>query len=534
MNWNPTPTSARDCRRAMIAFIIAGLSGSASLANWEARPIEVHEWGVNTFDWNDDQPLQQDLPGYFYTDKKPGTTIAPPEQRVRDLPADGGVRTKPILYFYPDTYFGMDPSGPQVGIEMRFAEGYANAWWPQVTRYRPLEVSARAVAPDWDAWKAEMLALWEERILGNNRDGKAAGRWNDDLQKYQALDSAKQIEWLARQDYVRRGPKFPEDGRMQLVWEKLTLHPELPEGMALPGKELPDGHWAKLAREVDAAYVSNGQEAERYVFYEGKTREEPAIALLPAGGAGNRRFLRGPVDDGTREAAVVNVSKHPIYDVIAVYRNREKGILWTGHVAMLPPRTAALRIPDFSRPKKEDDLQTSPEDFRNKTTGRLLEALTAGIHYDAGGGMMRDPADPQPATQLHQLFPKEALGLEKIWHDDFFAAEGMTVIYRESPAYLDEAMPLNLFTSMYWYIRLSRCGLVLNRNLPLEEVYPTETALFQYEPAHSNDHLKEDLEKTKPQLTKSRFLTLGQARYHLPEESPYRDPFLEEIRAFFK
>lgn len=490
--------------------------------------------GVNTFDWNEDQPLQQDLPGHFYTDKKPGNTIAPPEQRVRDLPPDSGIRSKPILYFYPDTYFGMDPSGPQVGIELRFAEGYANAWWPQVTRYRSLDVSARAAPPDWDAWKTEMLALGEERVLGDNRDGKAAERWKNYLQKYQALDSAKQIQWLARQGYLKRDHKFPEDGRMQLVWEKLTLHPELPAGMALPGKELPDGHWTRLAREVDAAYVSNGQEAERYVFYEGKTREEPAIALLPASGAGNRRFLSRPVDDGTREAAVVNVSKHPIYDVIAVYRNREKGILWTGHVAMLPPRTAALRIPDFSRPKKEDDLQTSPEDFRSKTTGRLLEALTAGIHYDAGGTMMRDPADPHPPTQLHQLFPREALGLEKIWHDDFFAAEGMTVIYRESPAYLDEAMPLNLFTSMYWYIRLSRCGLVLNRNLPLEEVYPTDEAFFRYQLAHGDDHSKEKLEKAKPQLTKSRFLTLGQARHHLPEESPYKDQILEEIRAFLK
>ena len=534
MNSNPTPSTARDCRRGMIAFILAGLSSSVSLANWEARPIDVHEWGVNTFDWNDDQPLQQELPDYFYTDKKPGKTMAPPERRVRDLPADSGIRTKPILYFYPAIPFGRPHSEAEVGIEMRFAEGYANAWWPQVTRYRPLEVSARAAPPDWDAWKTEMLALHEKTLLGNNGDGKAAERWKSALQQYQALKSADQIRWLARQSYPGRDLKFPEDGRMQLVWEKLTLYPELPEGIALPGKDLPDGHWAKLAREIDAAYVSNGQEAERYVFYEGKTREEPAIALLPASGAGSRGLFSRQVDEGGREVAVVNVSGHPIYDVIAVYRDREKGILWTEHVAMLPPRTAALRIPDFSRPKKEDDLQTSPEEFRRKTTGRLLEGLTAGIHYDAGGTMMRDPADPQPATQLHQLFTKEALALEKIWHDDFFSAEGMTVIYRESPAYLDEAMPLNIFTSMFWYIRLSRCGLVLNRNLPLKEVYPTDEAFFKYQLAHWNEHLKGDLERTKPQLKKSRFLTLGQACYQGMEELPAKDPILEEIRAFFK
>jgi hypothetical protein len=95
-------------------------------------------------------------------------------------------------------------------------------------------------------------------------------------------------------------------------------------------------------------------------------------------------------------------------------------------------------------------------------------------------------------------------------------------------------MPLNIFTSMFWYIRLSRCGLVLNRNLPLKEVYPTDEAFFKYQLAHWNEHLKGDLERTKPQLKKSRFLTLGQVRYQGMEELPAKDPILEEIRAFFK
>jgi len=160
----------------MIAFILAGLSSSVSLANWDARPIDVHEWGVNTFDWNDDQPLQQELPDYFYADKKPGKTMAPPERRVRDLPADSGIRTKPILYCYPAIPFARSHSDAEVGIEMRFAEGYANAWWPQVTRYRPLEVSARAAPPEWDAWKTEMLASHEKTLLGNDGEGKRAER----------------------------------------------------------------------------------------------------------------------------------------------------------------------------------------------------------------------------------------------------------------------------------------------------------------------------------------------------------------------
>jgi len=72
---------------------------------------------------------------------------------VSDLPADSGVRTKPILYFYPAKPFGRGTSNTQakVGIEMRFADGYANAWWPQVNRYRTKEESQKASAPDWEA-----------------------------------------------------------------------------------------------------------------------------------------------------------------------------------------------------------------------------------------------------------------------------------------------------------------------------------------------------------------------------------------------
>lgn len=508
---------------------LAVLTGS-SAGNWDAAAIDVHEWGVNTFDWDSGNPLVQDFPDYLYTDKRPGESFPSPKPRVRDLPPDSGVRTKPILYFYPSKRLGRGPSEAEVGIEMRFAYGYANAWWPQVNRYRDAEMSAKAGAPNWEGWKKKALEARKASFLKNNIDEKGAERWAAEFAEYEKLAQDDQIQRLTRHRLWSDLPDFPEDDRMQLVWEKLTLHHEVPEGQSLPGKDLKKDHWAKIAREVDAAFVNNGKEAERYVFYEGKTTEETAIALLPANGGARHTDYSFPKGEQKKEVSLVNVGKHTIYDVIAVYRDREKGILWSGYLPVMSPRTVALRIPDFQMPGKEDELKLSEVEFRRRTTDRLIENLTSGTSVVSNNVMGRDPADPQGPTERHQLFKKEAVGLEKIWHDDFFKADGFTVIYRESPEYLDEAMPLNIFSSMYWHIRLSRCGLVLNRNLPLKEVYKTDKALWDFQIGIWNPHLKKDTEAITQQLRKNRLLTLGQARFHLPGGSELETSQIKEIR----
>lgn len=86
--------------RALGTLIVLLASPGSVLANWDAAPLTVHEWGVNTFDWEPSARLVQELPEFLYTDKKPGKQLAQPEKRVRDLQADGGTRTKPILYFF--------------------------------------------------------------------------------------------------------------------------------------------------------------------------------------------------------------------------------------------------------------------------------------------------------------------------------------------------------------------------------------------------------------------------------------------------
>lgn len=76
-------------------------------------------------------------------------------------------------------------------------------------------------------------------------------------------------------------------------------------------------------------------------------------------------------------------------------------------------------------------------------------------------------------------------------------------------------MSLNIFTSMYWYIRLSRYGLVLKWNKPLEEVYKTEHALRDGQLADWNKPLKKNLKTAVPRFKKNRLLSLGPARFYL-------------------
>jgi hypothetical protein len=283
--------------------------------------------------------------------------------------------------------------------------------------------------------------------------------------------------------------------------------------------------------------VSNGSEAERFVFYEGKTREAPAITVVP---------LLSRVSDPMSfkkkevfETVLVNASRYPIFDVIAVYRDTAKGILWTGHIAELPARSASvrspvgLRIPDFDHLEKEEAAMKA-DAFQRRTMTRLVEALSSGYQIDRAESM-RDPSVSQGPTHSHHLFKKEAISLEKIWHDDFFESEGLTVIYRESPAYLDEAMPLNIYTSMFYYVKLARCGLVLNRNIPIEKIDEFDEALSYVRLDQWNERDPHEVAKNYAFLRTNRFLTEGMAKYHfgnVSRESRGWDPILARINYY--
>jgi hypothetical protein len=49
----------------------------------------------------------------------------------------------------------------------------------------------------------------------------------------------------------------------------------------------------------------------------------------------------------------------------------------------------------------------------------------------------------------------------QVWGSALFDQPGTTIAYREDVSYLDQAMPLSLFTDMYHWVELHRAGLAL-------------------------------------------------------------------------
>lgn len=414
-------------RNAIVAAMLLGASaficGEVRAMMWSAQPIVVHEWGVQEFDWDNGKTVRPVLPNFIYTDLNPGVTVPAPEHRVKDLPPDSGMRRKPVLYFYlADSRLGENA----VGVEMRFAYGHANAWYPQVNMFRTPDMTAGAKEPDWDGWRKSQ----QGRPFRNDA-GKAV--------------------------------PVPDDPRMELVWSRLVLSKDLPAGPKLQ-EDLSSQHWISAARKVQSSYVTNGSETEKFLFYEGATHELPAIAVIPSLGDISDRA------DGDA-SHIVNVGDTPIYNVFAICRRGHSG--WIAYMHVLEPinlpssndRGAGTAISTLSIPGSEK-FDDSAADYRewSLTTSRLVTALTEGDTISINHGM-RDPADPQGPCISSQLFLDEATALESIWHDDFFNSDGLTIVYQQSPVALDRAMPLNIYTDMYRYAKLSRCGLVLNKNV---------------------------------------------------------------------
>jgi hypothetical protein len=448
--------------------------------SWDAVPLVVHEWGVESFDWSGNAPAAAQLPSFIYTDKRPGTQIPVFGKRTKDLPADSGVRDKPVLYFYVTSAFNPDPfkkATIPVGVEVRFANGSASAWWPQASIYRTPAQVAAAKPFDLLAWKTSVRARPLTR------------------------------------PYVQ--PLVPDDERFDLAWHQLTLDPFA--APTLCGAELRDDHWIKQARKPASAFVSNGKEFEKFLFYEGRTREMPSIRI-----GNDREHDWGPA---ARNHAIVNSGDRPIYDVFAVYRGPAG--LWVGYISALEPAIpkdpatneiptqSCLPLPDFSG----SGWGMRPQEFAAKTTPRLLEALTSGSSI-AAGSRCRNPADPQPATADHALYPDEAAALENIWHDGLFGSDGLTVIYRESPAALDAAMPLHIYTDMYHYVKLSRCGLVVNRNIDIAAMDTIEDKIVSYIGADDESERQSALAS----LREHRLMALWVIRLDLDKwPAPYRD-----------
>jgi hypothetical protein len=81
--------------------------------------------------------------------------------------------------------------------------------------------------------------------------------------------------------------------------------------------------------------------------------------------------------------------------------------------------------------------------------------------------MMRNPAVPVEHAEGHRLYAQEVDAMLDVWGASFFDAQGTTITYREDTAYLDQEMPLSIYTDMYNFVLLRRAGLAVWSHVPL-------------------------------------------------------------------
>lgn len=393
-------------RSSLVVLVLClSLPATADARSWCASPIHVHEWGVQVFSATGAPQNPVPLPGYFHRAAS-GPGAASP---VRHLPPDSGIRTLPVLQFYAS------PAGRAsipIGIEVGFAHGDAAIWYPQVDALRP---SALANSPQARQARAELLAARQAlTVFGGPR------------------------------------PELASDPTRQLVWQHLELSPSPRHARRSSAVD-----WVGALRGVDALWVDGARESERFVFYEAGTREAPSVAVRrsPSWAPGARRY------------ELHNSGRHSAHDVFLVHR--EGGRTYVSFVPSIPAGGSA-------RVTLEDDIVPRRR-LRQRTRGRLRSALVDSatprpprfrMSMD-DCVMQRDPAVPVERSSGHRLYAQEVDVLLDTWARHLFDAPGTTLLYREADEYVDEEMPLSLYTDMFHFIELRRLSLAVVRDIAL-------------------------------------------------------------------
>jgi hypothetical protein len=324
--------------------------GSAGWARtWCAAPIVAHEWGVTALRPGGGVVLPTELPPWFA--RSGVEPLAGP--RVRDLPADSGERTLPVVQFWaPGGVSGEVPAAATVG----FTQGSATVWFPPV----------------------DVLAL--------------------------------------------------HDPKAQLQWESLTLttHPTGALGVVGGSPWVERLRTAPPTNGAGPLWVNRGADSERFLFYEGRTREVSAVVAAPEG-------------DGW---TVHNRSDWPVHDVWLVRDGRR------GHVVRLEPgATQRVRF----------DAAVDAA-WRSEVWSGLVD--TTATPPEPCLVQNRDPATPAQRPSGHQLYASEVDTMFQVWGPRLLAATPH-LMYREDPAALDAVMPVSLYTDMAHWFDWRRLGLVL-------------------------------------------------------------------------
>ncbi len=219
----------------------------------------------------------------------------------------------------------------------------------------------------------------------------------------------------------------------ELFWRRLDLTRQAPE--VLPADTV---GWVSPLRAVeDALWVSRGAESDRYLFYEGTTRESPAVTITPG-------------ENGDRHYILRNTTDWDVHDVFVVHVEDGQRSLW------YTPKVPGGKTASCLRNPRSDD----PADLLRSrdVTPRPAEGWSM---RDGECAMMRDPAVPVAQATDHRLYAEELAVLLSVWEDRFFTEQGSRILYREDTAALDALVPLALYTDMHHYIETSRLGLVL-------------------------------------------------------------------------
>ncbi len=377
----------------------------ASAELWCAEPLWVHEWGVQVF--RSDSTRRAAVPGpqvprHFHHRATRPQAAGPP---VRQLPADSGVRALPVVHFYAPRTWRPVP----VGFEVGFAEGDATRWYPQVDHRTPAVI---ANGPGARRTRARLLTARAARAPSGAYDPAAIGR----------------------------------DPTRQLAWDHLSMGAS-PQHRRAPA-EVP---WVTRLRGFDSALWLNGaHQSERFLFYEGTTRERSAV-----------RVERGDTyAPGRRHYILRNTGSAPVHDVFFVHREDGRryvffaptiavgataGFLLAKHV--VPSSAFAARTREALRERLIDAQQPAPP-----ANYRWSDCRT-----------QRDPAIPTEAATGHRLYAHEIDVVLDLWNASFFEGAGTTIVYRESTAYLDRVMPISVYTDMFHFVELRRLGLAVAR-----------------------------------------------------------------------
>lgn len=245
-----------------------------------------------------------------------------------------------------------------------------------------------------------------------------------------------------------------EAPRRQLVWDRLDLT-RIPTHPATPT----DLGWIHAARTLPSLWLANERTSERFVFYEGRTREQVPLEL--------RRGPAIPAASGYTHLEIHNRGRHDVHDVLFVHRAGHD--LFVFSAPKIPAgKSAGFLVEKHRVAPDQQDLHTLKA-LRASLTDTVTPTPPTDYRWNTDRCvMMRNPAEATTTTASHRLYSAEVDLVLGVWAERFFGkpgVDGTRILYREDTAYLDEFVPMAVYTDMTHFVVLHRASLSLWENV---------------------------------------------------------------------